>query len=464
VDQGGFDVALHPKTVLVVDDDELVLALLEADLRQAGFAVRTAANGKEALAMVLGAPVDIVVSDVTMPEMDGLEFCERIRQSPEHVDIPFIFLTAHGGAGERIRGLRSGADEYIVKPVNAADLVARVEILYDRIQRKRSVSTLKGNLRDVGLCEVLQLFELSRKHGVLYLDAPTGKGELALGDGSLMNAVWNDLEGEDAVFQMVTLQEGEFRFLSKAVPSGNVVQPISFVLMEMARLTDELATVEGHIPASGAPLIVRGPYDGEDADAQAVHKAIAEGYTDCAAVQRALRISDVRLRLAIGKLVEGGCVTARGTTSAAAVEATVEAAGGKPAKLLVAFTDESALSRCLSLMGDVGSHPMQRSGLSDFSRLTVSSQVYDVVCLRGEKRFSFMWELALKTSEGALFLLATDADKEHAAFFSARAACLGKPVARVCLGVSLRSSTGVQVITTPEDVLHVLSALRPAAR
>jgi hypothetical protein len=236
------------------------------------------------------------------------------------------------------------------------------------------------------------------------------------------------------------------------------------MLMEMARLTDELATVEGHIPSSGAPLIVRGPFDGEDADARSVHKAIVDGCANFAAVQRALRMSDVRLRLAIGKLVEDGCVVAGSLTAAGAVAAPAEAVGAKAAKLLVAFTDEHALSRCLSLMGDVGSHPMQRSGLSDFSRVTVSSQVYDVVCLRGEKRFSFMWELALKTSEGALFLLATDADKEHAAFFSARAACLGKPVVRACLGASLRSSTGVQVITTPEHMLRALSALRPAAR
>jgi len=456
--------ALHRKTILVVDDDELVLSLVEADLRQAGFAVLTAANGKEALAMVWGEPVDIIVSDVSMPEMDGLEFCERIRRSPDHVDIPFIFLTAHGGAGERIRGLRSGADEYLVKPINTTDLVARVEILYDRIRQKQSVSTLKGDLREVGLCEVLQLFELTRKHGVLHLDAPTGKGELAVADGALVNAAWNDLEGEDAVYQMFTLQDGEFRFQQKAVSSGNVVQPISFMLMEMARLTDELATVEGHIPASGAPLILRGPFDGEDEDAQSVHRAITEGCTTLAAVQRALRISDVRLRLAIGKLVEGGCVAAGSAASTGEAEEQADATGGKPAKLLVAFTDESALSRCLSLMGDVESRPMQRSGLSDFSRVTVSSQVYDVVCLRGEKRFSFMWELALKTSEGAIFLLKTDADKEHAAFFSARAACLGKPVVRVCLGASLRSSTGVQVITTPGDMLRALSVLRSTTR
>ena len=413
--------------------------------------------------MVLREPVDIIVSDVSMPEMDGLEFCERIRQSPEHVDIPFIFLTAHGGAGERIRGLRSGADEYLVKPINTADLVARVEILYDRIRRKHSVSTLKGTLRDVGLCELLQLFELTRKQGVLHLDAPTGRGELAVADGALANAAWNDLEGEDAVYQMFALQDGEFRFQQKAVSSGNVGQPIGFMLMEMARLTDELATIEGHVPASGAPLILRGPFDGEDDDARSAHQAITEGCSNLAAVQRALRISDVRLRLAIGKLVEGGCVAA-GSASLAREEERAEATGGKPAKLLVAFTDESVLSRYLSLLGDVGSRPMQRSGLSDFTRVTVSSQVYDVVCLRGEKRFSFMWELALKTAEGAIFLLATDADKEHAAFFSARAVCLGTPVVRVCLGASLRSSTGVRVITTLGEMLRVLSALRPAAR
>lgn len=453
--------ALHRKSVLVVDDDELVLSLVEADLRQAGFAVVTAANGKEALALVLREPVDIIVSDVSMPEMDGLEFCELIRQSPEHVDIPFVFLTAHGGAEQRIRGLRSGADEYLVKPINTADLVARVEILYDRIRRTRSVSTLKGSLCEVGLCEVLQLFELTRKQGVLHLEAPAGKGELAVADGVLANAAWNDLQGEDAVFQMFTLKHGEFRFQPKTVSSGNVGHPIGFVLMEIARLTDELATVEGHIPASGTPLVVRRSFDGEDADAQSVHLAITEGCGDLAAVQRRLRISDVRLRLAVGKLVESGCVVA---ASASPASAPVETPGGKPAKLLVAFTEENALSRCLSLLGDVGSHPVQRSGLSDFSRVTVSSRVYDVVCLRGEKRFSFMWELALKTSEGALFLLATDADKEHAAFFSARAACLGTPVVRVCLATSLRSSPGVQAIATSEDMRRALSALRPTVR
>ena len=86
-----------------------------------------------------------------------------------------------------------------MKPINTSDLVARVEILYDRIQRKRSVSTLKGSLRDVGLCEILQLFELTRKHGVIHLEAPAGKGELAVSGEVFgrLSGVWVNLFGDE---------------------------------------------------------------------------------------------------------------------------------------------------------------------------------------------------------------------------------------------------------------------------
>jgi two-component system alkaline phosphatase synthesis response regulator PhoP len=117
--------AANRKTVLIVDDDEMVLQLLERDLRQAGFVVVKAGNGKAALEIVSRDAVDIIVSDISMPEMDGLAFCEQLRQRPDCADIPFIFLTVHGGEQAKIRGLRSGADDYLVKPVNTGDLIAR---------------------------------------------------------------------------------------------------------------------------------------------------------------------------------------------------------------------------------------------------------------------------------------------------------------------------------------------------
>lgn len=449
----------NQKQILIVDDDVVILHLLERDFAQAGFSVVTAVNGRAAMETVLKESVDLIVSDISMPEMDGLEFCERIRRSPDHQDIPFIFLTARRGEDERLRGLRSGADEYVVKPFSVADLIARAEILYDRIQRKRSVSTFEGNLRDVSLCEVLQLFELTRKRGILYVNAPTGQGTIALADGTLMHATWNDGEGEDAVFDMFVLKEGTFRFQAKEVSPGNCVQPVSFTLMETARLTDELATYEDHIPPAGVPLVLLRPYDGEDADAHLVSQAIAEGSPDLAAVGQGLPLSGVRLRLTVGKLVEGGFVAVKTAPHR------VEAAGGghagdKPAKILVAFTDDATLSRCLALTGTSTGSQTAASGFSDFSRVTLASRDYDVFCLRGEKRFAFMWELVLRTAEGAVFLLAADADKEHAAFFSARAACLQKPVVRICLGSSLRSSAGVRTVHTGDDVRAALASLR----
>jgi len=457
-------VAVDRKTILVVDDDDIVLCLLEHDLGQAGFTALKAANGREALNVVLREPVDIIVSDISMPEMDGLEFCERIRRTPEFVDIPFIFLTAHRGEGERIRGLRSGADEYLVKPFSVNELITRAEILYDRIQRKRTVNTLTGNLRDVSFCEILQLFEMTRKQGVLSVKASTGKGTLSLADATLMNAAWNDLEGEDAVFEMFGLKEGTFRFQPKEVSPGNLAEPIGLVLMETARLTDELATLESRVPAATARLRQSRPFEGEDADALRVSRAIAEGCTDVTAIQRGLRMSGVRARLAIAKLIEGGFISAESSSPAYPSPAPAEGAGTKPTKILIVFTDDGMLSRCLSLMGDAADLPVRRSGFSDFSQMSISSHLYDVVCLRGEKRFAFMWELVLKKSDGAIFVLKTDDDKEHAAFFSARAASLQKPAIRVSVGPGLRDHAGVRVVATPGDMLQALSVLRRSVK
>jgi CheY-like chemotaxis protein len=452
-------VAVDHKTILIVDDDEPFLHLLWRDLARSGFAVLQATNGRQALEIVRSRAVDIIVSDISMPEMDGWEFCERIRRDPDCGDIPFIFLTVHGGEEKRMRGLRSGADEYLVKPVNVRDLIARVEILYDRVRRKRSANTLTGNLRDVSLCELLQLFEMTRKRGILSVEHPTGQGTLALMDGILLNAAWNNLEAEDAVFEMFALRDGSFRFQPKDVSGGNLAQPISFVLMETARLTDELAALAGHVPAPDVPLRLQKPFGGDDADAQLVSQAIQQGFADGQALHDWLRISDVRLRLALGKLVEGGFVTAGSDPPQADAQKTDDVVATKATKILIAFTDDAMLSRCLSLMVADDDHRVQRTGLSDVSRVVLSSQVYDIFCLRGEKRFAFMWELVLKTADGAVFLLKTDDDHEHANFLAARAASLRKPVVRVCLGTSLSNMAGVQVATTGDDMARAFSSL-----
>lgn len=110
-------------TVLIVDDEPSILELVATRLGMAGYRTICAERGEQALRMVFANPPDLALIDIDMPGMDGLTLCERIR---EVSDLPVIFLTAMGTESDRVKGLESGADDYVVKPFAAAELVARV--------------------------------------------------------------------------------------------------------------------------------------------------------------------------------------------------------------------------------------------------------------------------------------------------------------------------------------------------
>jgi DNA-binding response OmpR family regulator len=115
--------------VLVVDDDELTRAVLREVLARAGHDVHEAADGRAGLHDLYAATPDLVILDVEMPELDGWTTLERIR---ELSDVPVLMLTAHETELERVRGLRGGADDYVVKPFGRQEIVARVQALLRR--------------------------------------------------------------------------------------------------------------------------------------------------------------------------------------------------------------------------------------------------------------------------------------------------------------------------------------------
>jgi DNA-binding response OmpR family regulator len=120
-----------PTSILVVDDEPRYLRLLEANLHTEGYEVLTAQNGKEAVEMFSANPVDLIVLDVMMPQMDGFETCQRIRQ---YSNVPIIILTVKGEEHDRVRGLDVGADDYLVKPFSVMELLARVRAVLRRAQ------------------------------------------------------------------------------------------------------------------------------------------------------------------------------------------------------------------------------------------------------------------------------------------------------------------------------------------
>jgi DNA-binding response OmpR family regulator len=117
--------------ILVVDDEPRYQRLLEANLLTEGFDVLTAADGMQALDVFSNTPVDLILLDVMMPKLDGFATCQRIRQ---YSNVPIIILTARGEEQDRVRGLDLGADDYLVKPFSATELLARVRAVLRRAQ------------------------------------------------------------------------------------------------------------------------------------------------------------------------------------------------------------------------------------------------------------------------------------------------------------------------------------------
>lgn len=123
--------------ILAVDDEALYQHLLRVNLEKEGYEVISAGNGEEALEVVSNRNPDLIIMDIMMPILDGITACERIRQFS---NIPIIILTARGEEQDRVAGLNVGADDYVVKPFSATELVARVRAVLRRAHTSEQVT------------------------------------------------------------------------------------------------------------------------------------------------------------------------------------------------------------------------------------------------------------------------------------------------------------------------------------
>jgi DNA-binding response OmpR family regulator len=129
--------------VLVVEDDDEIADVLRRSLRQEGHEVRTAADGEDALRQATEFVPDLVVLDLGLPRLDGVEVCRQLRA---HGDVPILILTARTDTGDRVEGLDAGADDYLVKPFERAELLARMRALLRRRPPRGTASLTVGDL------------------------------------------------------------------------------------------------------------------------------------------------------------------------------------------------------------------------------------------------------------------------------------------------------------------------------
>src|SRR5262249_8851061 len=129
--------SLMSARILIVEDEEPLTLLLRYNLEAEGYEVEAVARGDEADNRLKERLPDLVMLDWMLPGLSGIELCRRLRSRPETKNLPIIMLTARGDESERVRGLATGADDYIVKPFSVPELIARVRALLRRASPRR---------------------------------------------------------------------------------------------------------------------------------------------------------------------------------------------------------------------------------------------------------------------------------------------------------------------------------------
>jgi two-component system phosphate regulon response regulator PhoB len=129
-------------SILVVEDEASLATLLSYNLEKAGYEVSVATTGEDAMLLLEEEPPDLVLLDWMLPHLSGIEICRRLRRMPQTRELPVIMLTARGEEADRIRGLDTGADDYVTKPFSPSELVARIRALLRRARPALSANGL----------------------------------------------------------------------------------------------------------------------------------------------------------------------------------------------------------------------------------------------------------------------------------------------------------------------------------
>lgn len=130
---------MNKAKILVVDDEDAIRELIAFNLEQQNFDVIEALDGVEAINKVKAERPDLILLDVMLPRMDGLEVCQKLRYSKEFANIPIIMLTARGEEVDRVLGLEIGADDYVTKPFSPRELIARVKAMFRRLAQPQMI-------------------------------------------------------------------------------------------------------------------------------------------------------------------------------------------------------------------------------------------------------------------------------------------------------------------------------------
>jgi CheY-like chemotaxis protein/DNA-binding MarR family transcriptional regulator len=243
----------------MVDDELDNRVMMRYFLESWGYEVELAANGKEALEKVAAQRPALILLDLEMPVMDGFEACNLLKTDPETEDIPVIMFTGLEATADKVKGIRKGADDYVVKTVDPEEIQARIEMILRRSQRyERPTATsgngdgavLSGSLEDKSFPEAFQLAMAYGESGTLELKNGDDIGNVFLIDGDVVHAEYGELESEDAFYELALWDKGQFSYkVGDSTLKRTIEASGQSLLMEATRRMDEWNLIASKIPS-----------------------------------------------------------------------------------------------------------------------------------------------------------------------------------------------------------------------
>ena len=234
--------------ILLVDDNDTVRTLLKISLKKEGYELFEARDGIEGFEKANKVEPDLIISDILMPNMDGFEFCRKIREESSIKNVPFIFLSSLAEISTESRGYRTGVDDYLVKSdIKKEELVNKIEELLKKSSKldrlgKDLDNGLVGRLAETPLVEIVQILVVNGIEGGLKVTEGEDYGEIFIKENNIYHAQIGNLAGEKAVHRMVLMKNGIFRFFPEKL--GNEVEHTVFnsamnIIMDCCRILDE---------------------------------------------------------------------------------------------------------------------------------------------------------------------------------------------------------------------------------
>ena len=242
--------------ILIVDDDIHILLNLEILFEKAGHEVHCTSDPANVMNIVENVPLDAVVLDIVMPHISGLDLLDRIQRHPKAAALPVILLSSLAQASDKVRGLREGAHDYVTKPYEPEELLARVEGLVAR--KSLELAGLQGRLEVHPFSELVAYLGQNTKTGRLHLQCGSNSGEMVIRNGKLLSSEYRGLGGTAAVLAMLEERRGTFRFHNEKIGDDGEMEgggsaeagldDLQSILLTEVWLKDELGMRAQFIP------------------------------------------------------------------------------------------------------------------------------------------------------------------------------------------------------------------------